>query len=887
MHTSFMQRTMNMRNTILSAVLALALVACGGDKAFVPPPDAGGGGAPPPAAAAALIITSNTPSIPVDGSSAAEISALVVDGNNVVIPGAVVAFSTSSGALSAGSAVTAGNGIALVTLTTGGNPAPRNITVTATSGPFSQSVSVSVGATSSGATPANLALSATIASIPADGSATTSIRALVRDASNVAVPGIPVTLSASSGALSGGSVVTGSDGIASATLSTGGDSSPRNITVTARSAEFTATVTVAVGTAASSVTVSALSMIASSTSIPSDGSSEATVVAIARDADNRVLPGVPVSFSATSGGLEVTRGVTDNSGQAVALLTTAGDSSTRTITVTATTADRVANVSINVAPATSENTIQIGNGSGLSFVPNVIGIAPAGISAGGSTSLNVTFVRQDNSLHTLPVTVTFNSPCLASGTAEFRVGGEVRASLSTTTGQANITYVDKGCAGIGASRSDLITATANVGGQSLAAAGTVVVSGAAQGAIAFVSAAPAHIALRGTGEASRPETSALVFRVTNSVGGPVPNQQVNFALSTTVGGITLSAPDAVTDAQGNVQVVVIAGTVATPVRVSAVVDGSSPAIATVSSALNISTGIPTDSSFSISANRHNIDGWLTDGRYSEITVRLADRFGNPVPDGTPVSFWTEGGSVQAQCQTETRAEEGGLCSVQLRSSNPRPIDGRVTVLATAIGEESFVDANGNGMYDAGESFVGVAEPWLDANENGAYDLGEMFYDFFPGDGYTPADALFNGVLCNADCADSRTIGLGQQIVIVFSDGGNPRIDLVGGPISLAVNTTTQVSFHVRDSLGNPLPAGTNVVATVSPITTGLELAVLGASAQVVPSTAVPLGVQSLGETLFNFTLEGKIVSGTGTFILTLEVEGRSPVSATFPITVTP
>ena len=67
------------------------------------------------------------------------------------------------------------------------------------------------------------------------------------------------------------------------------------------------------------------------------------------------------------------------------------------------------------------------------------------------------------------------------------------------------------------------------------------------------------------------------------------------------------------------------------------------------------------------------------------------------------------------------------------SSNPRPAAspvtatpgdtraGRATVLATAIGEESFTDTNGNGSFDNGEVFADLPERYLDENENGVRD----------------------------------------------------------------------------------------------------------------------------------------------------------------------
>ncbi len=439
------------------------------------------------------------------------------------------------------------------------------------------------------------------------------IQALVRDTNNVVVGGVPVTFTASSGALSTGSTNTGANGVALATLTTGGNSTPRNIVVTAHAGSFTSTVTVAVGGASSSAPVAALTMMTSATTIPSDGSVDATIVAIARDSNNLLMSGVPVSFLANSGGLEVTQGVTGSNGQAIAKLSTAGDGTPRTITVTANAGGLTSNVAVAVAPTSSSNTVRIGSGSGGSFVPNTLGVAVPSLSAGGSTSIVVSIVRQDGTLYTSPVTLNFNSPCVAAGTAAI----QPQASTTTTTGQATVTYAALGCSG-----PDVITATTNIGSQNLSASGTVTVAPATIGSIIFVSATPTNIALKGTGETGRPETSTVVFRVQNSSSGPVANAQVAFSLSTTVGGIVLTSPTATSDSQGNVQAIVNAGTVATPVTVSATVVGSS-GIATQSTQLTISTGIPTAGSFSLAASCNNIEGLDYDGTIASITARLA------------------------------------------------------------------------------------------------------------------------------------------------------------------------------------------------------------------------------------------------------------------------
>jgi hypothetical protein len=742
------------------------------------------------------------------------------------------------------------------------------------------------------ATPASLVLTSTAASIPADGSIYAEIQALVRDSNNVVIASVPVTFTATSGALSTGAVNTAVDGIAKANLTTGGDGTARNITVTARAGTFTSTVTVTVGAAPSGSVVSALTMMTSASTIASDGSQTATVIAIARDSNNLLMAGVPVSFTSTSGGLAITQGVTDATGQATAVLSTAGDSTSRNITITASAGGRTATAVVAVAPTSSTTTVSIGNGSGTSFVPNVLGLAVPTLSAGGSTSVTVSVVRQDGTLYTSPVTLNFNSPCVAAGTAAIQPA----ATATTTTGQATITYVARGCAG-----NDIITATTTVGTQNLSATGTVTVAAATIGSIVFVSATPTNIALRGTGATGRPETSTVVFRVQDSSSGPVAGANVAFSLSTTVGGITLTSGTATSDSQGNVQAIVNAGTVATPVTVSASVVGATN-IGTQSSQLTISTGIPTAGSFSLAVSCHNIEGWNYDGTIASVTARLADRFSNPVPNGTAVSFQAEGGSILPQCQTTTNTNEGGVCSVDFRSSNPRPSDGRISLLATAIGEESFVDADGNGAFTAADSFRTTAspgtpahdlgEPWLDFNEDDTYQLGEPFYDFYNvgaelGVRNGP-DGLFNGALCQdaARCPTDplkRSAGIGANNLIILS-GSNPVVTLTSGAAlagrSIGINSATTFTLWIRDVNGNPMPGGTTVSATAS----GAGLTSPVPPGGTVPCTTLPANVIQNGITGFSFTITSGTTLGTGSFSVT--VSTPKGVVTTFTVGVT-
>ncbi|MDP1827341.1 MAG: hypothetical protein Q8L48_28965 [Archangium sp.] len=59
-------------------------------------------------------------------------------------------------------------------------------------------------------------------------------------------------------------------------------------------------------------------------------------------------------------------------------------------------------------------------------------------------------------------------------------------------------------------------------------------------------------------------------------------------------------------------------------------------------------------------------------------------------------------------------------------NNPR--DNLVTLMAWADGEEGFVDANANGTWDPGETFMDLTEPFLDVDDDGTWTEPEQFID---------------------------------------------------------------------------------------------------------------------------------------------------------------
>lgn len=549
-------------------------------------------------------------------------------------------------------------------------------------------------------------------------------------------------------------------------------------------------------------------------------------------------------------------------------------------------------------------TYAMGSGSGSSFQSGAIGLSSTSLSAGGTASMTINVVDSTGALYTAaPVSAVLSSTCVGEGLATITPTGNTTAgstagTVTTASGTITATYTAKGCSG-----SDTITASATVASTALSASGVVTVAAASIGSIQFEGATPAEIGLKGTGLG---ETSTVVFKVVDSSGGPRPGATVNFSLDSTVGGITLSPATATSAADGTVQTVVSSGTVHTTVRVTAAI--ASPALTTQSSALTITTGIPSSSAFSIAVGAPkkpdgsslsnlacpNVETFNVDGIIIPISVRLADRYNNPAPDGTSVAFTTNGGHVDGSCVTPSDSSHkgDGTCVVNWTSANPRPdtssipptkAAGRVRVLATAIGEEFFNDANGNGVYDPGEAFANLGEPYRDDNENGAYEVGEYFLDFNKNGTRDPGDGTFKGITCTNGSCSTTTLAIGATSTIVMSTS-NAAISFVsatgftgnGAGLTIPHAASGTVVVNVKDANGNAMPAGTTVAVSA---TTGAGTPTQTPSPYTVGCDAGTTGAD------VGFSFVAANAAGSGTITILVTSPGGTITTGTIPVTV--
>ncbi|MCK7592836.1 hypothetical protein [Pseudomarimonas salicorniae] len=438
-------------------------------------------------------------------------------------------------------------------------------------------------------------------------------------------------------------------------------------------------------------------------------------------------------------------------------------------------------------------------GSGSPFTPGRLALSQSSIAVGNTVTVSGELRDANGVVFAAPVDVFLSSRCAALGSAQ------LTSPVRALNGRFNASYTPQsGCLG-----EDLIEADARLPGQVLGATASAVLSvqQAPAGGLVFVDASATQLALRGRGGSGRPESATLRFRASSSSGIGVPGARVRFSLSNSAGGISLSPTEAVSDSEGLVAVNVTSGTRAVGFRVLASLDNG---LVAQSTTLSISSGTADQDSTSLAVRTFNIEGFNIDGVDTELTLRAADFFNNPVADGTLAVLSTEGGAVDPVCVLQ-----GGVCSVVLRSQNPRPADGRVSVLLTLPGDESFTDQNGNGQYDTGEPFEDLAEAFRDDNEDGRYQIGEPFVDRNGNGVRDPGNGRYDGILCtSAGCPQGSEVDVRASTVIVFSTS-SASISISPSQLSLDELSPRTVLIDISDLNGNLPPAGSTVEVTTS------------------------------------------------------------------------
>ncbi|MCP4504572.1 MAG: hypothetical protein GY822_32090 [Deltaproteobacteria bacterium] len=235
----------------------------------------------------------------------------------------------------------------------------------------------------------------------------------------------------------------------------------------------------------------------------------------------------------------------------------------------------------------------------------------------------------------------------------------------------------------------------------------------------FLTATPAIIGVRGGAIQS---SSLMKFQVLDDQNLPVAGAQVDFDVNTTAApGATVSTAGAGTNAQGEVEVVLSAGTQAGPITVVATAHLNGHTLQVESGPVAVIGGLPTFGNSYMVCDTENI--YRSSGFETTCTVALVDRFTDISTLNQVVHFRAEGGNITPAVVTEDGTATGTFVTGQ-----PGIVGADTTgwsfgaILPRGVGDlVNEPDANSNlRTFEAASCF--------DGNSNSKCDLIELCAD---------------------------------------------------------------------------------------------------------------------------------------------------------------
>lgn len=534
-----------------------------------------------------------------------------------------------------------------------------------------------------------------------------------------------------------------------------------------------------------------------------------------------------VTTSITASGVTAKVKVTDKAGKGIsgAIVTFSGSGVVFGTTNGAvlTNADGEASISVKPESLNTNGAYQISataeyNGTSATSQPhsftlqasNIVlaemSAATANLESGAST--NITLKTQDSNtkVNQNNVTVNFSTTCgtFEPATVVSSNQGDVITSYKAIDADGKL------CDG----KRTIIASTSN----NVSSSVDVNIAAAEANSLVYTTSNAVNLGIKNSGSAASGQIEFTLY----ANNTPVANKDVNIELVRapedlsfiSLGNRTIKMIKS--DPNGKVVVTLYPGDKPGPVEIKATL-ASNSSVSALSKNVSVSTGRVSQDGFSLSVSKNALQNKV-DGDSATINVMLRDRTGNPVPNGTVVSFVSEGGVVTPNCSTAN-----GRCSVTLSVQDPRPLDNRVTVLAYVEGDKQYIDKNGNNLYDEGEPFAklvndstgklveentNIGDFFRDDNENNLYDanFGEYLYKRSYGNSLCGLSTI-NQPNIAGTCNNGLSAILRQQLLFAFSE-----------------NTATFTNVDVSNSLlsfnlyGNsmqsvPMPTGSTVSVT--------------------------------------------------------------------------
>ena len=505
-----------------------------------------------------------------------------------------------------------------------------------------------------------------------------------------------------------------------------------------------------------------------------------------RDGNNIAIANKLVNFSLNSNlaSLASKTALTDSNGIARVGISSAIGSSAgaATLTVNANVSNTALSASTDFSYAGAAITLPSFTAENKSLV------------SGGNTTLSISANVDGAPAGAIPVNITLTASCGS-------INGSAGSVGITTTGAGVATAYYSAIGSDGTPCSGSVNLGASSGAAS-AAPLTITIAQPVATSVVYVSATLNSIYIDGTGA---PSDSVLTFKVLTSIGSASQNTKVTFSIPVTPGGVTLSSDSGTTDNSGLVTVKVTSGTIPGPLKVRATIDSGAFA---ESQNLTVASGPPSQRYMSVSVSTFNIEGENQDGISSTITVRLADRNGNPVQDGTVVNFTASGGQIASSCAT---AKVDGIseCAVIWKSQNPRPTNGRVAILAYAVGTKDYLNLDTDNAFTGNDTLVQMGDPFRDDDESGDYVASNDRFTI-PLGGTSVCTGSGEPVPSIANTCNSSLATLVRQQVILLNSSSNPSTPV----FDITDHSTIKFDLKSADHLNLPMPAGTTITAAI-------------------------------------------------------------------------
>ncbi|MBW4525332.1 MAG: Ig-like domain-containing protein [Phormidium tanganyikae FI6-MK23] len=819
-----------------------------------------------------IVATGGTPqSAVVNTNYSQALQVLVRDQFDNVIPGATVSFSVpgsgASGILTATTTTTNASGIAAVNLaantiagnfsTTGnvsGVATPATFALTnLADGPFSIAATSGSGQSAIVANPYNNPLVATVRDQYGNPVSNATV--------SFSVPG-----TGASGAVSGATATTDTNGNASV-----------NITANTIAGDFNTTSSVSGVATPATFTLTNLADVPFSITATS-GSGQSTTVntnfanslqAIVRDQYGNPVPNATVSFSVPGTGA---------SGTITAATATTDASGSTSVNITANTIAGNFAASGQVGSVATPANFSLTNLADLPFT------ITATNGSGQSTTVNTNFA---NPLQTT-VRDQYGNP-VPNATVSFGVPG---TGASGTPSAATVTTDTNGNAAVNITANTVsgnFNTTGSVGG----------VATPANFSLTNLADVPFSIAATsGSGQSITVNTNfanPLQTTVRDQYGNPVPNATVSFGVPGTGASGTSSAATVTTNASGNATINITANTVAGSFNSTGSVGG-------VATPATFSLTNLADLPFSITATNGSGQSAIVANAYSNpLIATVRDQYSNPVPNAT-VNFSVPGTGASGTLTTATTTTDtSGNATVNITANT---VAGGFTTSSQVGGVATPASFSLTNLADLPFSITATSGSGQSTtvNTNFANPLQVTVRDQYnnrvpnatvsfnaPGIG---ASSVFSSTTATTDTSGNASVSITANTV----SGGYNSVGSVGGvatpatftltnladlPFSIAatsgsgqsatVNTNFANSLQtiVRDQYGNPVPN-----ATVSFSVPGT-----GASGTL---TAVTTTTDTSGNATVNITAN----TIAGTYSTTGSVTGVV-TPATFSLTNTP